>query len=105
LALLGRESAEAAQLHALAAGEGVGNLAENGVDDILDVTLVEMRIASGHALHELRLDHWTSPPRNDPSVSPRINALKWLCTSIANLVQRRLPGGRSGRVMDVQAER
>src|SRR5271165_3924910 len=54
LALFGRESAEAAQLHPLAAGEGVGNLAENGIDDILDVALVEMRIAGGHALHELR---------------------------------------------------
>jgi hypothetical protein len=75
LALFGRESAEAAQLHAFATGEGVYDLAENRVDDVLDVALIEMRIAGGHALHELRLDHRTSP-RNDPGVSPSQNALK-----------------------------
>jgi hypothetical protein len=35
----------------------VRDLAENGVDDGLDVALIEMRIAGGHALHEFRLNH------------------------------------------------
>src|SRR5271170_1185470 len=94
LALLGREGAEAAQLDALAAGEGVGDLAEYGVDDVFDVALIEMRIAGRHALHELRLDHRTSPTRNDPEVSPRLHALKSRFTSIA--INRRL-GPMRGR--------
>src|SRR5271169_2640732 len=57
LALFGRERAETAQLDALAARQGIGDLAEDGVDYVLNVTLIEMRIAGGHALHELRLDH------------------------------------------------
>src|SRR5580658_4852963 len=83
LTLLGRERAEAAQLDALAAGEGVGDLAEYGVDDVLDVALIEMRIAGRHALHEFRLDHRTSPTRNDPEVSPGLHALKSWSISIA----------------------
>jgi hypothetical protein len=35
-----------------------------------------MRITGGHALDELRLDHRMSPTRNDPGVSPCLNALK-----------------------------
>src|SRR5580658_8002155 len=67
LTLLGRERAEAAQLDALAPSQRVGDLAENGVDDGLDVALVEMRIARGHALHEFRLDHRTSPIETIPT--------------------------------------
>ena len=35
----------------------VGDLAENGVDDVFDVALIEMRVAGRHALHEFGLDH------------------------------------------------
>ena len=57
LPLLGRERAEAPELHPLAAGERVGDLAENGIDDVFDVALIEVRITGGHALHKFRLDH------------------------------------------------
>ena len=67
LALLGREGAEAAQLDALSASERIGDLAENSVDDGLDVALIEMRIARGHALHEFRLDHRISPLETIPA--------------------------------------
>ena len=33
------------------------DLAENGVDDVLDVALVKMRILLGNALNEFRFDH------------------------------------------------
>jgi hypothetical protein len=48
-----RKGAEATQLDAVAFGHGAGNLAKNGVDDIFDVTLVEMRILGGNSLDEL----------------------------------------------------
>src|SRR3984885_1204358 len=64
LSLFGRERAEAAQLDALSASESIRDLAEDGVDNVLDVTLIKMRIAGRHALHELRLDHRMSPTRN-----------------------------------------
>jgi hypothetical protein len=57
-----REGAETAQLHAVAARHRLGDLIEDGVDDVLDVALVEMRISLGDPLHELRLDHVANPP-------------------------------------------
>src|SRR5579871_4221189 len=70
LALLGRERAEAAQFDPLATSERVCDLAKDGVDDVLDVALIEMRIAGRHALHELRLDHRTSPTRPRSFAAP-----------------------------------
>ena len=69
-ALLGRERAETAQLDAFAARQRVGDLAENGVDDVLDVALIEMRIARRHALHEFGLDQRT-PPRYGNAIPRR----------------------------------
>ena len=43
------------------------HLAENGVNNVLNVALIEMRITGGHPLHELRLDHQMSPTRYDPA--------------------------------------
>src|SRR4051794_1336260 len=42
--VLHREGAEAAQLNAITARQGGDDLAQNGIHDILDVALVEMRI-------------------------------------------------------------
>src|SRR5262249_46319543 len=56
-AVLDRESAEAAQLDAIAARHRRDDLAENGVDDVLHVALVEMRVLRGNALDELGFDH------------------------------------------------
>src|SRR3984957_4716680 len=61
--LLRRERAETAQLDALAARERICDLAENCVDDVLNVALIEMRIASRHPLDKFRLDHRMSPTR------------------------------------------
>src|SRR5690606_14822819 len=55
--VLHREGTESAQLHPVTARHRVPNLAEDGVDDILDVALEEMRILVGQLLYELRLDH------------------------------------------------
>jgi hypothetical protein len=64
-AMLDRERPETAQLDAVAARERRRDLAENRVDDVFDVALVEMRVLSGNALNELRFDHG---PRRLPVV-------------------------------------
>src|ERR1700689_5544586 len=61
--LLHREGAEAAQLDPIAARHGGDDLAEDGVDDVLDVTLIEMRILGGNALNEFGLDHGSPAKR------------------------------------------
>jgi hypothetical protein len=53
--------AETTQLDPIAAGECRGDLAENRVDEFLDVTLVEVRVLHDDALNELRLDHLVMP--------------------------------------------
>src|SRR6188508_2727814 len=56
-AVLDRKSAEAAQFDAVAARHRRDDLAENGIDDVFDVALVEMRVLRRYALHELGFDH------------------------------------------------
>src|ERR1700728_4297361 len=56
-ALLHGERTEAAQFNAVAARHRRDDLAENGVDDFLDIALVKVRILRGNALHEFGLDH------------------------------------------------
>src|SRR5262245_43442467 len=58
---LDRERPEAAQLDAIAARQGGGDLAEDGVDDILDVPLVKVRILRRDPLNELGFDHCDRP--------------------------------------------
>ena len=41
----------------IAARHGGDDLAQNGVDDVLDVALIKVRVLLGNALHELGLDH------------------------------------------------
>src|SRR6185312_699673 len=63
-ALLDREGAEAAQLDAIAARHGGDDLAQDGVDDLLDVALIEMGVLRRDTLHKFGLDHcepWTVP--------------------------------------------
>src|SRR6202162_677057 len=60
---LGGEGAEAAQLDAVAAGERGGDLVQHGVDDVLDVALIKMRIRFRDPLYELRLDHAVRRPQ------------------------------------------
>ena len=52
-----RERAEAAQLDAIAAGERVGDLVEDGGDDPLDVAVIEMRVPLRQLQDQLRLGH------------------------------------------------
>src|ERR1700686_3385501 len=60
-ALLHRERAEAAQLDPVAARHRRDDLVENGVDDVLHVALVEVRILRGDMLNQFRLDHIRPP--------------------------------------------
>jgi hypothetical protein len=55
--VLDREGAEAAQLDAVTARQGGDDLAENRVDDVLDVALVEMWVLRGDPLYEFLFDH------------------------------------------------
>jgi hypothetical protein len=50
--MLDRESAETAQLDAVTLGHGVGDLAEDRVDDVLDVALVKVGVLGGNPLHK-----------------------------------------------------
>src|SRR5438552_19059816 len=51
--VLDREGTEAAQLDAIAARQGARDFVQDGVDDVLDVALVQVRIGGRYALHEL----------------------------------------------------
>src|SRR5262245_27745712 len=55
--VLDRKRPEAAQLDAVAARHRGDDLAQDGVDDVLHVALVEMRILRGDALDKLGFDH------------------------------------------------
>jgi hypothetical protein len=52
-----RESAEAPYLDAIATRQRGDDLAENGVDDVLHVTLIEMRVLVDDTPDEPRFDH------------------------------------------------
>jgi hypothetical protein len=56
-AMLDRESAEAAQLDAVAARQRCDDFIENRVYDVLDIPLVEVRVVLGDALNKLGFDH------------------------------------------------
>src|SRR5262245_58329767 len=60
--VLHREGAEAPQLDAVASRHGGNDLPEDGVDDVLHVTLIEVRILRSNALHQLGLDHRDAHP-------------------------------------------
>src|SRR5262245_22196710 len=68
-AILHGEGSEAAQLDAVAARHRGDDLAENGIDDVLDVALVEMRVLRGDALHELGFDHRCRPSLGERKLS------------------------------------
>jgi hypothetical protein len=55
--VLDREGAETAQLYSVTLCHGARNLAEDRVDDILDIALIEMWILGGNTLDKLGLDH------------------------------------------------
>jgi hypothetical protein len=62
--LLGRENSEPAELHPIETRESLGNFAEYRVNDILDVALIQMRIARGDPLHQFGLDQDKRPQLN-----------------------------------------
>jgi len=51
------EGTKSAQLNPVSTHEGLGDLIKNCIHDILDITLVEMRILFGDMLNQLRFDH------------------------------------------------
>src|SRR5215471_9812900 len=64
--VLDREGAETAQLDPVAARERVDDLAEDRVDDVLDIALIKMRILRGDALNQFGLDHRHCRPHERP---------------------------------------
>ena len=52
-AVLDRKRAESAQFHAVTAGERGHDLAQDRIDDVFDIALVEVRILSRNALNKL----------------------------------------------------
>src|SRR5438552_3934954 len=68
--ILDREGAESPELDPIAARHRADDLAENGIDDVLDITLIKMRVLRRNALHKLRLDHCRLPPRLHGPPSP-----------------------------------
>jgi hypothetical protein len=62
-ALLGQENSEPAELDPIETRERVGNFVEYRVNDILDVALIQMWIASDEPLHHFGLNQ-DAPPRS-----------------------------------------
>jgi hypothetical protein len=55
--MLHGKDAESAQLDTVAALQGGRDLAQNGVDDVLHVTLIKVAVLRGDALHKLGFYH------------------------------------------------
>src|SRR5262249_35322317 len=80
-ALLHRKGAEPAQLDAIAARHSGDDLAEDGVDDLLDVALVEMGILRRNTLHKFGLDHcepWTVPCTASWAMPWTLSRIDWV---------------------------
>jgi hypothetical protein len=60
-AALDRKTPEVAQFHAVAVRHRLDKLIENGIDDILCVTLIEMRVQFVDKLDEVGFDHAWRP--------------------------------------------
>src|SRR5262249_15841717 len=78
-AVLDGEGSKAPQLDPVAARHRRDNLAENGVDDVFHVALVEMRVLRRDALHELGLDHRCRPwpdGANRPALNSQLEGAK-----------------------------
>ncbi len=60
-AVLDGESAKAAQFHAVALGQCIGDLFKHRADDVFNIALEKMRIAAGDDLNEFRFDHGFNP--------------------------------------------
>jgi hypothetical protein len=48
---------EASQLYAVSLSERPGDLLKDSIDDLLDISLIEMRVPSPEAQYQLGLDH------------------------------------------------
>jgi hypothetical protein len=55
--MLDRKVAEAAQFDPVTTRHCGNDSIENGVYDIIDVTVIEMRVVAGNALHKLGFNH------------------------------------------------
>jgi hypothetical protein len=67
VALLDRKRAKAAQFHAVACGKGIGDLVKDGVHDLFDIALVEVRIVVRDLLDQFGTDHVVGFPQLEPS--------------------------------------
>src|SRR6185437_11552409 len=77
---------ETAQLDAVALGHCRGDLAEDCVDDVLDVALIQMRVLGGDVLNQFRLDHGRRPQLDEEGCqsanSPSRLSLSTVCTAL-----------------------
>jgi len=74
--MLHRERPEAAYLDPVTARERCHHLAEYRIDDVFDVTLIEMWILCGDTQHERGFDHRLVAPR-PPHATANVDALGW----------------------------
>src|SRR5690606_21895574 len=84
---------EAAKLDAIAPRHGIPDLVEDGVDDVLDIALEQMRIFRREFLDEFRLDH--------PWLQLRSVPAPW-SGARANLPKRNQPVKRDGALRQAQ---
>jgi hypothetical protein len=57
---------EASQLYAVSLSESPGDLLKNGIEALLDISFVEMRIPSPEAQYQLGLDHGRTQAKCGP---------------------------------------
>jgi hypothetical protein len=57
---LTEKAPKAAKLHPIAASERTHDFVENSVDDLLDITLIQLRVLSQDALNKFGFDHQQS---------------------------------------------
>src|SRR6516165_5901423 len=63
LAPLHGKCPEAPQLYTVSLSESPGDLPKDGIDDLLNISLIEMRIPSPEAQYQLGLDHGVLQPK------------------------------------------
>ncbi len=57
IALFDRKSAKATQFNPVATRQGTRNLVKNRVDDLLDITLIDMRITVANLFYQFGFNH------------------------------------------------
>jgi hypothetical protein len=83
-ALFSREGAKAAQFDALAPNEPRSDLFKNGIDNVFDITLIEMGITRRNPLRQFRFNQWKTPSRDIKPAFPAPSCLVAAFRAILN---------------------